>query len=90
MSSLLHGSVVSKGMTMTFFQHEAHRQEGGLGRTNGFVTCCLGVVQTQSSGLGLESGGWSLDGLGFSEQVAVLTLLLCLVFNYGWWPRHET
>ena len=56
---------------------------------NGSVTCCLGVVQTQSSGLGLESGGQSMDGLGFSEQVTAPTLLSCPIFNYGQWACHK-
>ena len=55
------------------------------------VTRCLRVVWTQSSGLGLgsESGGRSMGGLGFSEWVTVLTLLLHPVFNYGQWARHK-
>ena len=45
-------------------------------------------------GLGLDSG-WvrvrvlGSSGLGFSEQVAAPTLLLCPVFSHGWRAHHE-
>ena len=42
------------------------------------------------SGSGLEFGGLSMDGLGFSEWVAAPTLLLRLGFNYGRGVRHKT
>ena len=41
----------------------------------------LGEAQTRSLGLGLEFGVWSMGRLGFSEQVAALTLLSCPVFD---------
>ena len=34
-------------------------------------------------------GVWGLNGLGFSEWVAVPTLLLCVVFSHGWRARCE-
>ena len=52
----------------------------------GVVACCLGVVRTpRVQGWVRSSGGRGRDRQGFSEQVAVLTLLSRPVFSHGWW-----
>ena len=63
------------------------------------------LVQT-TSGPGIQGQGWGwgwigdgvqgLNGLGFSERITTLTLLLCLVFGHGqkahceeWWRDKQ-